>query len=219
MFGFEALLDKIRYRYHHTVVGQMWRLAGEIILNRPIGASTPPWLPVLAWYRSRRQSRCPKRYDALIDQFAVEVNPRYRRNAQLRGETYCNIFVWDVTRAMDAEIPHWVTDGGQSTRAAHGREMNANAVIGWLQSRGPRHGWREVEPHVAQAHANRGAPAIVVWRNEPEIGHMAIVRPGDATEEGLPVSDAGETNHGRTRAAYVFTKGWQFGELKYFAHD
>jgi len=219
VFAGGGLLDEIRKRHRGSIVGQMWRLAGDIMLNRPIGAHTPPWLSVLAWHRSSSASRCPERYDAVIAQFDVETNQRYRRNAQARGETYCNIFVWDVTRAMGAEIPHWVSDGGNPTSPFHGHEMNANAVIDWLQARGCRHGWREVGPDEAQAHANRGAPAVVIWRNDSGIGHVAIVRPGDATEAGPLLANAGETNRSRTRAAHVFTTGWKCGELRYYAHD
>lgn len=209
----------MRHRNRSSIVGQVWRLAGDVVLRRPIGAGTPPWLPVLARYRSSGGSRSPERYDTIIDQFAVEANQRYRRNAQGRGETYCNIFVWDVTRAMGAEIPHWVTDGGEPMSPTHGLETNTNAAIGWLHAHGRRHGWREMRMDEAQAHANRGAPAVAVWRNDPGIGHMAIVRPGAATEDGPPLADAGETNHGRTRAAHVFTTGWRRDDLAYFAHD
>lgn len=54
---------------------------------------------------STLEDRHPLLYSAIINQFGVETNPRYRpRN----NNTYCNIFVWDVSSAMGAEIPHWI---------------------------------------------------------------------------------------------------------------
>ena len=60
------------------------------------------------------QSQASLLYNNVINQFAVQYNPRY-------GEVYvdgvlkktnCNIFVWDVTSAMGALIPHWVDANG-----------------------------------------------------------------------------------------------------------
>ena len=61
------------------------------------------WRPVTPAITSSFNSRSPELYRAVIDQFQVETAERYRpfRN----GNTYCNIYVWDVTRAMGAEIP------------------------------------------------------------------------------------------------------------------
>ncbi len=201
------------------MVDQIWQLAGDVILRRPIGADTPPWLPVLARCRSRSTRRSPELYDAVIDQFRVEVNQRYQRDAQGREETYCNIFVWDVTLAMGAEIPHWITHAGIPASPTRGLETSANAAIGWLYAAGNRYGWQQVRMGEAQAFANRGAPAVAVWRNEPGSGHMAMLRPGAATEDGPQLADAGEANHRRARAAHVFAAGWRGNEIAYFAHD
>src|SRR5687767_1228481 len=46
--------------------------------------------------RGNPASRNAATYDNVINQFAVGNNPRY---AQRNGNTYCNIFAWDVTRA------------------------------------------------------------------------------------------------------------------------
>jgi len=50
-------------------------------------------------------ARSVSSYNAVIDQFGVDRNPRY---APHDGLTFCNIFVSDVTRAMEAPIPHRV---------------------------------------------------------------------------------------------------------------
>src|SRR5437016_3818100 len=53
--------------------------------------------------------RDPAIYSQLINQFAVGFNPRY---LPVHGNTYCNIFAWAVSRAMGAELPHWVDSSG-----------------------------------------------------------------------------------------------------------
>jgi len=62
------------------------------------------WEPVDAPFRNRRNKRSPINYLKVVNQFAVEDNRRYEGG----GKTYCNIFVWDVTRAMGVEIPHYI---------------------------------------------------------------------------------------------------------------
>jgi hypothetical protein len=61
------------------------------------------WKPATPAITSDQSLRSPELYRAVIDQFQVGTAERYRpfRN----GNTYCNIYVWDVTRAMGAEIP------------------------------------------------------------------------------------------------------------------
>ena len=104
--------------------------------------------------QSDESSRSRGRYDDVINQFAVGVNLRYARRD---GNTYCNIFAWDVTRAMGAEIPHWVQRDGTPAqpfeRGAH--ELNANGAARWLRNHGGEHGWRRVSAEEAQRHANR----------------------------------------------------------------
>ncbi|NPV90054.1 MAG: hypothetical protein HPY50_04670 [Firmicutes bacterium] len=61
--------------------------------------------PLQPKFTSDENLRSPYAYDMIIDQFKVADNPRYKRR---NGNTYCNIFAWDVTNAMGAEIPYWV---------------------------------------------------------------------------------------------------------------
>ena len=49
-----------------------------------------------------------------------EVNPK--------GE-----IVWDVTKAMGAEIPHWVDNNGNRVGVGQGRELSANGTADWLR--------------------------------------------------------------------------------------
>ncbi len=143
--------------------------------------NTRAWEPVDAPLRSDTSNRSAARYADVLNQFAVAANPRYARR---NGNTYCNIFVWDVTRAMGAELPHWV----------NGRELNANAVSQWLNTTGPSKGWRKVDAATAQQYANAGRPSVASWRNPNGIGHIAMVRPGTLTAGGPAIAQAGSRN-------------------------
>ncbi|MBS1151852.1 MAG: Muramidase (flagellum-specific) [Myxococcaceae bacterium] len=144
-------------------------------------ANTRAWEPVTAPVRSNASNRSRGLYDDVVNQFAVGVNLRYARRD---GNTYCNIFVWDVTKAMGAEIPHWV----------NGRELDANSCNSWLRSQGAAHGWKQLSASEAQAAANRGQPAVASWNNPVGIGHIAMVRPGTINDSGPASAQAGGHN-------------------------
>ncbi|HYF94408.1 MAG TPA: hypothetical protein VD969_19490 [Symbiobacteriaceae bacterium] len=163
----------------------------------PVGADVAPWIPVNAPIRSTDSARSPARLQLIIRQFRVAQNYRYQRNRQGQDETYCNIFLWDVTRAMNAEIPHWVTADGEPAGPgqAGARELDANAVVLWLRQYGPAHGWHRGSYGAAMAGANAGRPAVMVWHNPGGIGHVAVVRPGTGhAKKGIPIAQAGLTN-------------------------
>jgi hypothetical protein len=146
-------------------------------------------------------------YDDVINQFAVGNNPRYApRDSSGDGirDTFCNIFVWDVTRAMGAEIPHWVDGSSNPAAVGSGRELSANATVDWLRQHGHRHGWRRVSEAEAQRLANQGHPSVVVWKNPGGIGHVAVVRPGEVTSKGPAIAQAGvrNFNHGHVKDAF-----------------
>ena len=166
------------------------------------GSQVQPWLPAEAPLKSTPSERSLALYDAVINQFAVEKNPRYRRNQQGKGETYCNIFVWDVTRAMGAEIPHWVDHNNDTSVLGKGIELDANAVIQWLQT---QESWKRVDPERAQNLANQGFPVVVTRLNPGGIGYIAIVRSGEYSfSEGPTIAQAGETNFNQGTVAQGF---------------
>lgn len=147
--------------------------------------------------------RSPALYDNVINQFAAGNNPRY---AHQNGSTYCNIFAWDVTRAMGAEIPHWVDPSGNPT-ILKGNELNANAVNEWLHQHGARFGWRKTTLSDAVDQANQGCPVVASWNNGGGIGHIAVIRPGIATAaEGPWMAQAGATNANYIRMYKVWKK-------------
>ncbi|MBZ4423253.1 peptidoglycan-binding protein [Myxococcus sp. RHSTA-1-4] len=136
-------------------------------------------------------------YNQVINQFGVGVNPRYTpRDSSGDGvkDTFCNIFLWDVTRAMGAEIPHWVDGNGNSVAPGKGREMNANATVDWMNKHGARNGWRKVSAEEAQKMANAGHPTVALWKNPSGIGHVGVIRPGEVTDRGPALAQAGGSN-------------------------
>ena len=133
-------------------------------------------------------------YDNVINQFAVAHNPRYEPR---EGNTYCNIFAWDVTRAMGAEIPHWIDGAGRPQPYNSGHELNANATNQWLNQHGQAYGWRPVSAAEAQRLANLGFPTVASVDRSPQIGHIGIVRPGADNGQGPALAQSGavNTNH------------------------
>jgi murein DD-endopeptidase MepM/ murein hydrolase activator NlpD len=163
-------------------------------------------VPVNPPLRGDPKARSRTVYDSVINQFAVEVNPRY---APRHNDHYCSVFVWDVTRAMNAVIPRlvggndeplepWLTDEGW-TLSDPCRWMSAHDAHQWLGQCGSQYGWREVSAKEAQELASMGHPAVASMASmheHHEPGHMGIVRPGKALN-GPALAQAGflRVNH------------------------
>jgi len=181
------------------------------------GVDSKPWMSVDAPLTNTSSNRNPAVCSDVINQFAVRVNTRYKANQQGKGETYCNIFVWDVTKAMGAEIPHWVNRDGRSVATGEGSELDANGIVKWLQQHGELHGWRSASARETQEAANRGLPAVAVRENPGEIGHVAVVRPGEYSEEQGPWSaQAGTTNFNEDSLIKGFVT---LDRVEYYIHD
>lgn len=158
--------------------------------------------PVNAPLNNNTGNRSAYNYFKVIEQFEVEESLRYDRGKR----TYCNIFAWDVTRAMGAEIPHWVLktdrDGGSAVdpngkfmvAPEKRQEMLANETVGWLKKHGNIHGWRRIDARMAQQMANEGHPSVAIWENtdSKSHGHIAVIRPGSVGDKrGPAISQAG----------------------------
>ena len=156
--------------------------------------------PINAPTTNNSGNRSVNAYNSVIDQFDVERNPRY---AQRNGNTYCNIFVSDVTRAMGAEIPHWW----------NGREMDANTTCDWLKNNGAQYGWKPVTAQEAQSIANEGKPVVATWKNPGGIGHVGIVRPGEI-KNGPALAQAGSKNVNKAHVKDTFGNA----NVVYYAH-
>lgn len=174
-------------------------------------ASKPSYAPLT----NGSDNRGPAQYLAVVKQFGVESNPRYTPRG---GNTFCNIFLWDVTRHMSCEIPHWYvayskTPEGKVT--ALGNEYNANAVCDWLNGKwSQEYGWKSVIDGVnAMARANLGFPTVVAWKNPNGVGHVGVVIPG--TQPGVRIAQAGATNF----VDGDVTRGFGHRPVAYFTHD
>ncbi|HYI00066.1 peptidoglycan-binding protein [Hyalangium sp.] len=178
----------------------------------PGTTNTNAWIPVDAPLQGSPSDRNAATYADVIDQFGVGSNPRYQPRD---GNTYCNIFAWDVTKAMGAEIPHWVDGAGNPTGVGQGRELDANGGHLWLQNQGPAHGWREVSAEEAQQMANQGHPTVASWHNPGGIGHIGVVRPGEINERGPALAQAGARNFNDGHVKDSFGNA----NVKYFVND
>ena len=151
-------------------------------------------------------------YAEVIDQFAVGHNPRHLARD---GFTFCNIFVWDITRAMNAEVPHWIDPTGEiAVPFSNGaKEMTINAGVDWLRNHGGDHGWASATEEQAQDTANQGRLSVVVWKNPTGgHGHTAVIRPGIITGEGPLIAQAGGRNFnaGRLKQGFGTRQSLQF---------
>ena len=146
------------------------------------------WVLLNAPHTATAASRRGQELVDICAQFDVVHEPRY---AKRNGATYCNIFVWDCTRALGAEVPHWVYDDGRpaAMAAAGAHELDANAAIDWLAQHGSTYGWNPVVEADAYARADLGFPVVCTWRSPPGgIGHVSMVLPGHLSAQ------AGGTN-------------------------
>lgn len=182
-------------------------------------------LPVDAPLRGDPKLRDRLTYDNVINQFAVKENPRYqlRENDKMyeTGVTYCNTFVWDVTRAMGAEIPYWVDENGKLTEPwfsdkGHWRVWDpsywrtANEINQWLKQNSQQSGWHSVTAEEAQDAANLGFPTVVSMYILDGPGHIGIVRPGEELN-GPALAQAGTTNVNHAHVYDFFPReGTQF---------
>jgi len=136
----------------------------------------PLWAPLQSYAFGRSKERLLE----VAGQFAVTVHPRYaKEHTDACTRTWCNIYVWDVTSAMHAEVPHWV--GPSRDPAApgpHNTELTANDMIDWLGvGRGE---WtRMADADQAYSWADLGRPVVATYRARTgQHGHVAMVLPG-----------------------------------------
>jgi hypothetical protein len=163
------------------------------------------WIPLSAPLQSRAGSRGPNVYYSIAQQFRVTEMPRYVAQPP---QTWCNIYAWDVTKAMGAEIPHWYDKvSGVPMPVGKGSEMRANDMVTWLdQGNG---GWRQVPGDTAKARAAVGYPTVVIWANPSGPGHVAMLLPDGS------IAQAGATNLWRAS----ITSGFGYRAVKFFTHD
>ena len=179
------------------------------------------WRPATPVITNVPGQRSPAMYRAVIDQFSVETSERYRPGRE--GNTYCNIFVWDVTRAMGAELPFY-TDPATGAPRYHpdtkgAKAMGAIAMDKWLAEHGGKYGWQEVDAQTAQMHANQGRPAVTTAGS---IGHVQMVVPSkDGSFDpvrGVTIAQAGRTVSSYMHISGIYNAGRLNNNVRYWIH-
>ena len=151
--------------------------------------------------------RSAQAYTEVLECADVHLNDRYRaREINGKYTTFCNFFVWDITRAMGCEIPHQYDlstgepvsneDWDYPNNPNH-KWMTANDMVDWLRNFGAKNGWNKITPEKAIELANQGFPVTAVWRQPRPgySGHVAMVAPEQNSGDGLKIYQAGGTNY------------------------
>lgn len=155
----------------------------------------PPYLPYPVELWGTEAKRNAKVYNDVVRQFRVKTNARYQpgvRRQDGQRLTFCNIFLWDFTRAMKCEIPHWVSPEGGIAPVGKGKELTANGVVTWLHEHGKDWGWEPCSEASARSKTLMGIPCVAVWQNHTSIGHVAVVVP--AGYDITYIAQAGASN-------------------------
>ena len=150
------------------------------------------WLPLKAPITNGPEARDESALRAVLAQFDLMANARYRPCAD--GRTWCNVYVRDACTALKAPLPA-VLD--PATCAGLGlddgpRETSANLLCLWLASEfGRLAGWRAFDSLMAGASAARGLPVVAAWANPNphRSGHVAMLLPPHAGQ--LRIAQAG----------------------------
>lgn len=182
-----------------TVIGEEYdgKTPAKEVVSRDL------WKAINAPVQSRVGRRTPQILGLLIDQFAVGHNPRYEPDAPDRPRAH--IFVWDVTRAMSCEVPHFVGP----------KELTLSQTVDWLRHEGPMRGWRRVDPLDALQSAQKGLPVIVVPK-DIKLKLMGICRPGAPHTDGKPKVAAAAKSRGNS---LTNLEALGTNQVEYFVHQ
>jgi hypothetical protein len=162
----------------------------------------PAYEPMLLNFVCTQDCRSTEHYVRALAQFGVEYNHRYDPGQPSPGMTYCNIFLWDATSALQCEIPHWIDQTGNKVPpfTTGAKELSALGVIGWLRAYGLDHGWMELTRTEASLRAAKGFPVCVTWQNQavypdglPKPSHVAMVLP-PLTKDEIRIAQSGAQN-------------------------
>jgi len=177
----------------------------------------------------------------IIDYLAVD-KASHARYKPRDGITFCNIYAHDYCTLAGVYFPRcwWSQEAierltrGETVEPRIGATINeqrANDLFRWLQSFGPRFGWRQTGTLTKlQAEANLGAVSLVIARRklEGKSGHVAMVVPErdqfrarrDAAGNVIaPLqSQAGARNFRAETGAANWWNGEQFAESAFWIH-
>ena len=131
------------------------------------------WKAVQAPVQSREGRRSVEMLTAVLAQFAVGNNPRYDPDGP--GKPRGHIFLWDVSRAMNCEVPHFVG----------AKELSLPQTVDWVRHEGPMRGWVRGGAEEALNAAQSGMLAVALPK-DIKLKQLAIVLPDDADPNGKP---------------------------------
>lgn len=132
------------------------------------------WKAIQAPLQSREGRRTAELYQNVINQFAVGANPRYEPDAP--GRPRGHIFLWDVSRAMNCEVPHFVG----------AKELTLAQTCDWIRHEGPMRGWVRASQQDAHAAALAGQMVVALPR-EVKVKQIAVVIPlEEVNTDGKP---------------------------------
>lgn len=185
----------------------------------PTMSDTRGWVEVTPDYTNLPSDRSPANYVKALEQFKVLTNPRYVPRdvtGDGKAETFCNIFLWDATKALSCEVAHWIDPStGVEVPMGKGKELSANGVCEWFTNHGLTHGWMLCDRLMATSRASRGFPTVVLWRNPSGIGHVAMVMPSPDPRQ-VRIAQAGAQN----LFDVDILKGFgNVGPLRFYTHD
>ena len=180
------------------------------------------WKPTTPAVVNTQFNRHPELYRNVVKQFDVEKDERYRPGRE--GNTYCNIYVWDVTRAMGAELPFYTDPKTGAPReypdTKGANVMGAKAMDKWLKTHGPTYGWRQATAEQAQMHANSGRPAVASGGDK---GHISMVVPSSDgrfdTVRGVAIAQAGRKNSNYMHISGVYNSSTLNSKVTYWIHN
>jgi len=212
-------LDNIDHRIFNNVIPTkpMPEVSGT---NQPV-LPLEWWRPTLPVITSTPDNRSAEIYKMVVDQFDVENSERYRPGRS--GNTYCNIFAWDVTRAMGAELPYY-TDPKTGAPMYYpdvkgAKYMMARDMDKWLEQYGPQYGWHQVDAETAQKHANLGRPVVT---SANHLSHMQVVIPSkDGAYDpvrGVTIAQAGRTVTNYMHISGIYGANSLKNNIRYWVH-
>lgn len=155
------------------------------------GTESSHWGQTNAPFNNDSAHRDSKYYAAVINQFGVENNPRYKQD----NNTYCNIFAGDVARFMDVPFPtkgEWSNKKDNMTIAIP--ELWRYFTDNNAPIRAANNGWRELPSSnlkSLETHVNSGKLALILSK-----GHVAVVRPSQNISDfrSIKLAQAGAVN-------------------------
>ncbi len=174
-------------------------------------SSTERWLPIDTAQYSAVGNRQSEAIIKAVADSNIEHNPRY---VSLYGETYCNIFAWDIGRKLGVNVPHWF----------EGEELTANELFDWFNdiNKGGVNGegYREIAMHEAQSLANDGIPVFAVRKDHNNNGHIMLVYPDTDqtnTEDEIPLVASVGVQNRVGRMDELFPQN--FRQFNFFTHS